>query len=158
MLTHHNKGCCIPRKERIKQSTCFQFVCSLFELFINCSFTQETSPVSQTYSKLSTSPQMAAAGCIGSFTSTEPQSHSSPGSSIALPQLGPVAKVLTEPGWRRQLGWARSMNSASCCTLQSLKNSGNAWTPVLNRRKMRESRRNFNFKSMWTREFNRNKH
>lgn len=61
-----------------------------------------------------------------------PQSHSSPGSSRPLPQWGTTAIVTTElEGLERQLGWARSMNSASCCTLQSLKNSGNDWLPVL---------------------------
>lgn len=61
-----------------------------------------------------------------------PQSHSSPGSSRPLPQRGTTAIVTTElEGLERQLGWARSMNSASCCTLQSLKNSGNDWLPVL---------------------------
>lgn len=70
-----------------------------------------------------------------SFTSTVPQSHSSPGSSRALPQLGPAAMVLMELGLDKQLGWARSMNSASCSKLQPLKNSGNAWFPVLKRSK-----------------------
>lgn len=70
------------------------------------------------------------------FTSTVPQSHSSPASSRALPQRGTTEIVLTErSGLDKQLGWARAMNSASWSTLQSLKNSGNAWFPVLKRRK-----------------------
>lgn len=40
--------------------------------------------------------------------------------------------VSTEPGGLdRQLGRARAMKSASCFTLQLLKNSGNARLPVL---------------------------
>lgn len=63
-----------------------------------------------------------------SVTSEVPQSHSSPASSMASPQRGPKAMLLTEPepGSSKQLGWARSMNSSSCLKLQLLKNSGNS--------------------------------
>lgn len=61
-----------------------------------------------------------------------PQSHSSPASSRRFPQGGATAMVFTElGGLDKQLGWARAMKSASCSTLQSLKNSGNARFLVL---------------------------
>lgn len=61
-----------------------------------------------------------------------PQSHSSPASSRRFPQGGATVMVFKElGGLDKQLGWARTMKSASCSTLQSLKNSGNARFPVL---------------------------